>query len=126
MQCQHLQYFYRIADDYLEDGINWVLIIPEYTEVNLLELVNVIYHFDSDRPQFFGRALQDTKRVIIHHFAEPSLKYPDVSSGVLFSWPVFTANFTRNSLPQFNIDPKYEVSHISQAGSIYFHPIQLL
>lgn len=99
-----------MADIYESDGINWLLVIPEYTELNLASLLKVIERYDSSQPHFIGRALQDKQRVITHHYADPALKYPDTSSGMLLSWPMVVYAPSNLSPSDFNIDPRHEVS----------------
>jgi len=68
--------------------------------------------FDAREKQFIGHALQDSEMVIIHHFSDSKLLYPDTSCGVLLSWKqVISTNHGEKE--DFNIDAKYEVCKIS-------------
>ncbi|XP_067931636.1 beta-1,3-glucosyltransferase-like [Watersipora subatra] len=99
----------ELKDLYESDNIDWVLVIQEHTEVDLVLLQKLITSFNSSAPQFIGRALQDKTPTIIHHYENTSLKYPDSSSGMLLSWPLITSRPNREPI-DFNIDPQHELA----------------
>lgn len=103
--------FFRIAESYENDGVHWLLLIPEYTELNITNLIKVAAKHQHTEPIAIGRALKDDKHVITHHFAKPGLLYPDTSAGVLLNWAAVEM-FTKLATPpmDFNIDARHEVS----------------
>lgn len=99
----------RLLEDYGKDGIDWLLVVPEITEVNLKPLADLISRYDAKKPHFIGRVLVDEERSITHHYADPGFKYPDSAAGILLSWSLVSAS-NENVPADFSIDPRYEVS----------------
>lgn len=99
----------RLAADYEEEGYNWVLFVQVYTEVSLKNLCRVLKRFDHSKPYFLGRALEDTGRVVIHHYDETGFKYPDAVAGILVTWSAVSRPHGRPRI-NFSIDVMYEVN----------------
>ena len=104
-------FIFRIADSYEKDDIQWLLVVPEYTELTLNNLLKLINQHQSSKPKFIGRALKDDRMVIVHHFAQPGILYPDTSAGILLNWAaVKLFSKLSTTLNAFNIDSRHEVS----------------
>eukprot|EP00794_Sanderia_malayensis_P014191 gene14191-15671_t len=107
----------KLNMEYLSNK-KWVFFCEESTEVNLVQLFQVLSHYPSNKEVFLGHALTDTEPAIIHHFAF----FQDVS---VFSFPDFAAGWAmsaslcrwldaklQNEPPtmDFSIDVQHEVA----------------
>ena len=107
----YFPFIFRIAYSYEKDDIQWLLVVPEYTELTLKNLLKLINQHQSSKPKFIGRALKDDRMVIVHHFAQPGILYPDTSAGILLNWAaVKLFSKLSTTLNAFNIDSRHEVS----------------
>ena len=84
--------------------------MPEFTELNVDKLYELLLNLDRMERHFIGRALIDQHMTVIHHYDKPGMPYPDFSAGFLISWPVLVSS--GGNIPDFSIDPKYEVSRV--------------
>ena len=102
-----------------DDGLEWVALLNENTEMDLLNL-NELVQKKSFKPReqalFVGKGLKDADATIIHHFSRDQLVYPDLEAGIFLSrklvsnlWKDEGSMLKNKNFPaDFNIDPAYE------------------
>lgn len=103
------------------DGIGWVGILAENTEVDIRALGEFAGKYNDMDPSqvdlYGGRALADAEPTIIHHFhtdtEDKKLMFPDPDSGIFLSRSLvlkLKGKSKSTSSIDFNIDPTFELS----------------